>query len=59
MDVVCTSCQQEYDVESSKVWWDENGFGYSTKLSRCPKCGHINIIMYIEDEWIKEGLLND
>ena len=30
--------------------WDESGYGYSTKLVKCPECGQINIIGYVEDD---------
>ncbi len=33
-----------------KSLWDESGYGYSTKLLKCPQCGIIYILKYIEDE---------
>ena len=46
--ICCTHCGYEYQEESN-VKWDENGYGYSTKLFVCPKCGKILVVEYIED----------
>lgn len=45
---VCSSCG-EFQVRPESIWFDESGYGYSTKLTRCPYCGKIIIVKYIED----------
>lgn len=43
----CFSCGNELIIK-----WDENGYGYSTKLGVCPGCGKVVILEIIEDKWI-------
>ena len=45
----CKKCKTIFSYSPEDVWWDENGTGYSTKLTKCPECGCINIIQYNED----------
>lgn len=45
----CHSCNESFVFEPDDIWWDENSCGYSTKLCKCPYCGSINIVKYIED----------
>lgn len=33
--------------------FDENGYGYSTKLVKCKHCGRLNVIRYFEDDSMK------
>ena len=44
----CNSCGG-FKIQPENVWFDEKGFGYSTKLTRCPHCGKIVILKHIED----------
>lgn len=45
---VCSSCGK-IKVQPENIWFDDKGFGYSTRLTRCPNCGKIIILGYIED----------
>lgn len=45
----CKKCHESFVYESDDIRWDENGFGYSTKLIRCKHCNCINVIKYVED----------
>lgn len=45
----CKKCDVIFTYTSDEVWWDEKGYGYSTKLVKCPYCGCINVIQYNED----------
>ena len=36
------------------TWFDDKGYGYSTKLCKCKYCGQINIIKHFEDRAIKK-----
>lgn len=47
-DVSCISCG-DFNVQPENTWFDEKGFGYSTRLCKCPQCGKVVIIEYIED----------
>ena len=44
----CKSCGG-FKVQPENVWFDEKGFGYSTKLTKCPHCNKIIILKHIED----------
>jgi len=46
---VCKSCDSYFVFTPDKIKWDEQGYGYSTKLVICPECGCVNVIKYIED----------
>ncbi len=45
---VCSSCGG-FKVQPESIWFDEQGLGYSTRLTKCPYCGKIIILGYIED----------
>jgi hypothetical protein len=47
---LCDVCNELFDYDELDYVWDENGFGYSTKLVRCKKCGGWNVIEYVEDK---------
>lgn len=43
------TCEKCNNTAMMPTWWDEHGYGYSTKLAQCPQCGNIIIIKYIKD----------
>lgn len=45
----CEKCEAEIKYKNIDIIWDESGYGYTTKLLKCPKCGYLNIVEYIED----------
>ena len=45
----CKKCKSKFSYTPEDTYWDENGYGYSTKLVKCPDCGCINVIKYDED----------
>lgn len=45
----CKKCGKSFIFKPDDIWWDEKGFGYSTKLTKCKKCGCINVVKHIED----------
>lgn len=45
---VCSRCGG-FKVKPDNIWFDEQGYGYSTKLTQCPHCGKIVILKHIED----------
>lgn len=49
MQRICSKCKQEFQYNETDCFWDNKGYGYSTKLVKCPECGQIQIIKYIED----------
>lgn len=49
----CKKCKSNFIYHQQEVFFDDKGFGYSTKLVKCPECGCINVIQYIEDRAIK------
>ena len=42
----CKKCKKIFSYTPEDTWWDEHGYGYSTKLCRCTECGCVNIINY-------------
>lgn len=48
--VKCKKCGSQITVTDDVTYWDEKGFGYSTKLINCPICNCPNVIEYIEDK---------
>lgn len=46
----CKKCDRLVIYDNNDSWWNENGCGYSTKLVKCPDCGSIIIVKYVEDE---------
>lgn len=45
----CPYCNSKYGEQADAIIWDEHGYGYSTKMCRCPHCGKINSFKYYED----------
>ena len=45
----CKKCNENFVWFPNDAWFDESGYGYSTKLVRCTHCNTINVIGYIED----------
>lgn len=45
---VCESCGG-FKVQPENVWFDEHGYGYATKLTKCPYCNRIIVLKHIED----------
>lgn len=45
---ICSSCGG-FKVQPENIWFDNKGYGYSTKFTRCPHCGQIIILKYFED----------
>lgn len=48
-DKECKKCKTTFSYKPEDTWWDEKGYGYSTKLCRCPECGCINVIKHDQD----------
>lgn len=55
MERKCIRCEAEFQYEVTETWWDYKGTDYDAKLVKCPLCGAINVIKYIEmpnrEEW--------
>lgn len=49
----CYKCGRLFFYEDTDTFWDESGYGYSTKLVKCPYCGEYHVIKYEEDSWLK------
>ena len=53
MEIVCIQCGKKISVDKNDGWWNDSGYGYSTKLTRC-NCGQLNIVKYQLDKWLFE-----
>lgn len=51
----CKKCKQDFTYTNEDTFWDENGFGYSTRLVRCKYCNNVVIVEHVEDKSIKFG----
>lgn len=45
----CMRCRTNFVWFPEECYWDENGYGYSTKLCKCPNCNTPNVIEYKVD----------
>jgi hypothetical protein len=45
----CIKCHTNFVFKPDECWFDEKGYGYSTKLCKCKNCGCINVVKHIED----------
>ena len=45
----CAKCHTDFVFKPDECWWDEKGYGYSTKLCKCKNCGTINVVKHSED----------
>lgn len=45
----CKSCKSDFVYQPENTWFDEHGYGYSTKLTKCPYCKKIVVLKHIED----------
>ena len=52
--VICKKCGRHIDYSEEDAYWDESGYGYSTKLVDCDGCGCPNVLKYKEDRWLNE-----
>lgn len=48
-NLYCKKCGYSFVIKPDMIYWDEKGYGYSTKLCRCPECNTSIIIEYYED----------
>lgn len=46
---LCKKCHTNFVFKPDETWWDEKGYGYSTKLVKCKSCGCINVVKHVED----------
>lgn len=44
---LCKKCECTFD--SNEYIYDEHGTGYATKLVKCPECGELVVVEYLED----------
>ena len=51
--ILCNGCNQLIEQNNKNIFFDNHGYGYSTKLIRCEHCGKINIVKYFIDKDIK------
>lgn len=50
METKCCKCMEDYKYTTDDIEYDESGYGYTTKIVKCPKCGCVKIIEFIEDK---------
>lgn len=46
--LICEKCNRE--THRPYMWWDESGYGYSTKLWKCRICNGIQIAYIKQDK---------
>ena len=50
----CPKCGHLIKYHSNDTYWNEHGYGYSTKLINCSICEVPIVLEYEEDDWLKE-----
>ena len=53
LNATCGNCG-DFIYENTEIYFDENGYGYSTKLVKCPSCGRPVVIGHYEDRAMKK-----
>ena len=48
-NIQCKKCNSIFKFKPDDIFWNEKGYGYSTKLVRCSECGCANVLGYVED----------
>ena len=49
MITVVDKCGNKIKHNNKTIKWDENGYGYATKICICNHCGMKNIVKIVED----------
>ena len=44
---LCKKCDTNFIFKADEAWWIEQGT-YSEKVTKCPECGCVNVIKYID-----------
>lgn len=52
MYIECNQCKSINDYENTDMYFDDKGYGYSTKLAKCKQCKGIIIVKHLEDSWL-------
>lgn len=47
--LVCPKCGEEFELDPASVYFDDHGYGYSTKLVNCTHCLTPNVLRYYND----------
>lgn len=50
---ICKKCGQSFSYKKANTYFDDKGYGYSTRLIDCPHCNTINVLKYYEDRAMK------
>lgn len=50
MKHICKRCGQKFYYKLDNTYWDEHGFGYTTKLVKCTFCSCPNVLEHVEDK---------
>lgn len=50
--LTCKRCGESFSYDSKDTYFDDHGYGYSTKLVKCSHCNTPNVIKHHEDKWL-------
>ena len=53
LEHICSKCGQAFSYVRKDTYFDDKGYGYSTRLIGCPHCNTINVLKYYEDQSMK------
>lgn len=53
LEHTCAKCAETIVYDKSEAYFDDKGYGYSTKLLICPHCNTPNVLRYYEDRAMK------
>ena len=53
LEHTCVKCDSKIKYLRKDTYFDETGYGYSTRLLTCPYCNTPNVLRYYEDRAMK------
>ena len=52
--LTCKRCGESFSYDSKDTYFDDHGYGYSTKLVKCSHCNTPNVIKHHEEILYKQ-----
>lgn len=53
-ELKCKKCKRNFKFSKEQTYWDEKGYGCSTKLVNCPHCNCPNVVKISVDRWLRK-----
>ena len=53
LEHTCKKCGEVFTYLHNQTYFDDTGYGYSTRLIKCPHCNTPNVLKHYEDRAMK------